>query len=349
MKFSYSKMKNYDEPYIIAELGANHNGDMELAKKMITAAKACGADCVKFQSWTKDSIFARQVYEENYFLNDDYRQRDDFSLEEIVDEFSISETELLQMKAFCEEVDIDFASTPFSEKEVDFLVNELKASFIKVASMDLTNIPFLEYIASKNLPVVLSTGMSYLSEVDEAIRALNNAGCEDIVLLHCVSLYPPEDEQVNLNNIDLLRDVYKYPTGFSDHTVGITAPIMAVAKGACLIEKHFTLDKTMFGWDHAISADEVELKAIVEGAKRGYKMLGSYDRIVSENANRKDAFRRSIVVTRNIKKGEKLRREDLEFKRPGTGIEPKDMPKIIGRVTARDMQFDEVLNYQDLV
>ena len=147
---------NYCEPYIIAELGSNHNGDMELAKKLILEAKKAGADCVKFQSWSKDTIFSKIKYKENYFLADDYRNRTDTNLEKIVEEYSISEEELLKMKKFCEEVGIDFASTPFSKREVDFLVDVLQAPFIKVASMDLNNYPFLEYIAKKNKPIIIT-------------------------------------------------------------------------------------------------------------------------------------------------------------------------------------------------
>src|SRR3972149_11019524 len=163
---------SFCEPYISAEIGSNHNGDMELAKRLIVAAKEAGADCVKFQSWSNETIFSRKVYEENYFLRDDYRNRSDYTLEEIVDEFAISEQELLEMKKFAGEVGIDCTSTPFSKKEVDFIVEVVKTPFIKVASMDLNNYPFLDYIARKSLPVVLSTGLSELYEIDKAIRTI---------------------------------------------------------------------------------------------------------------------------------------------------------------------------------
>ena len=200
------KVFKYCEPYIIAEIGANHNGDMELAKKLIDTAKQAGADCVKFQSWTKDSIFSRKTYDENRFLNDDYRQREDFNLESIVDEFSLSEKELLEIKSYCDEKSIDFASTPFSPREVDFLVDQLKAPFVKIASMDLNNYPFLEYIAKKGKPMVLSTGLSYLHEIDKAVQTIKNTGNNQLILLHCVSIYPPDDKDVNLmGRIDFQR------------------------------------------------------------------------------------------------------------------------------------------------
>jgi N-acetylneuraminate synthase len=169
---SKKEVFNFCKPYIIAELGANHNGDMELAKKLIVQAKEAGADCVKFQSWTKDSVFARKKYEDNYFIADDYRDRTDYTLEEIVDAYSISEDELLEMKKFADEIGIDCTSTPFSKKETDFLVDKLESPFIKVASMDLNNYPFLEYLAKKNKPIVISTGLSELYEIDKAVKTI---------------------------------------------------------------------------------------------------------------------------------------------------------------------------------
>lgn len=340
-------IKNYSEPYIIAEIGANHNGDIDLAKKMIDIAKEKGADAVKFQSWSKDSIFARQVYEENYFLADDYRNRTDYTLESIVEAYSLGKTEHRVLKDYCDQVGITFSSTPFCEDEVDFLVDELDVDFIKVASMDLNNYLFLEYIAKKNKPIVLSTGLSTLAEVDEAIRTILNTGNDKIIILHCISIYPPKDEEVNLNNIDMLRDLYGYPTGYSDHTIGIAAPILSVAKGACIIEKHFTLDKRMEGWDHKVSADPYELGVIVEESKKAVKMLGSYNREVNESKERMESFRRSVVTTRDIKSGEIIKREDLTFKRPGTGIEPKYLEFIVGKTAKRNIKHDELIRMED--
>ena len=233
---------NFCKPYVIAELGSNHNGDMEIAKKLIQEAKESGADCVKFQSWTKDTIFSKKKYQDNFFISDDYRNRTDFTLEEIVEAYSISEKELLEMKNFANKLEIDITSTPFSKREVDFLVNKLDSPFIKVASMDLNNYPFLEYIAKKNKPIVLSTGLSELYEIDKAVKTIEKAGNNKIVILHCVANYPPADNDVNLNNIKTLMSTYpEYPIGFSDHTLGIAIPLAAVTLGACLIEKHFII------------------------------------------------------------------------------------------------------------
>lgn len=341
---------DFTEPYIIAELGSNHNGDMELAKNLIRAAKEAGADCVKFQSWSKETIFSRKTYEDNYFIADDYRDRTDFTLESIVEAYSISEEELLQMKSFADSLGIDCTSTPFSKKEVDFLVDVMKAPFIKVASMDLNNYPFLDYIARKGKPIVISTGLSELFEIDRAIRTIENAGNNQIVILHCVSIYPPRDEQVNLNNIDTLRTLYpNYPIGFSDHTLGVSVPIASVVKGVCLLEKHFTLDKNMEGWDHKVSATPDEMALIVSETKRVAKALGTTRIQVQEKADRIQSFRRSIVSTRKIKAGEVIKKEDLDFKRPATGLPPEAFENTIGRTAKVDIEFDKPITSDQLI
>ncbi|MCI9341696.1 MAG: N-acetylneuraminate synthase [Lachnospiraceae bacterium] len=345
--FQYQDIKNYSRPYVIAEIGANHNGDMELAKKMIDKAKDCGADCVKFQSWSKNSIFSEKVYEDNYFLRDDYRNRTDYTLKSIVEKYSIGKEEHRLLKDYCDSIDIDFASTGFCREEIDFLVDELDVPFIKVASMDVNNIPFLKYIAGKKRPVVISTGLCELSDVIDAVKCLENNGCKEIVVLHCVSIYPPKDEEVNLNNIEMYKKLFDYPIGYSDHTLGTIAPIMSLAMGVCILEKHFTLDKDMAGWDHKISADPEELKAISTAAACGYKMLGSYNKIVSETEERRNAFQRSIVAARNIGKGEIICEEDLDYKRPGNGIAPKYYEFLIGKVAKRDIMYDEMIQLED--
>lgn len=345
MKFE--EVKEYSKPYIIAEIGANHNGDMDLAKKMIDSAIECGADCVKFQSWTKESVNSRKVYDDNYFLNDDYRNRTDYTLEQIVDKYHIGKEQHIELKKYCDEKGIEFASTPFSKAEVDLLVDVLDVPFIKVASMDVDNVPFLKYIAKKGKPVVMSTGLCPLSDVALAVETLKESGCKDIILLHCVSIYPPKDEQVNLNNIDMLRQSFGLMTGYSDHTIGCVAPIMSIAKGVCIIEKHFTLDKNMVGWDHKISANPAELKEICDAANVGYKMLGSYTKVVSENEERRNSFQRSIVAARPIAKGTVITEDDITYKRPGTGIPPKFYEFVVGRTAKRDIPYDVILTQED--
>lgn len=347
---SQKEIYNFSTPYIIAELGSNHNGDMELAKKMIIEAKEAGADCVKFQSWSKDSIFAKKKYDDNYFIADDYRDRTDYTLEEIVDAYSISEEELLEMKKFADEVGIDCTSTPFNKKEADFLVDKMNTPYIKVASMDLNNYPFLEYLAKKGKPIVISTGLSELYEIDKAIKTIENTGNKQIVILHCVSTYPPIDSDVNLNNIKTLMATYpEYPIGFSDHTLGTAIPLASVALGACLIEKHFTLDKNMEGWDHKVSATKDEMKEIVENSKRVSEALGSFRITATESDEKKREFRRSIVITREMKKGDILQLEDIDYKRPGGGFDPEMTEFLVGRTVSSDLPFDHILQKKDLI
>lgn len=344
------RVEDFGTPYVIAELGSNHNGDMALARALIVAARQAGADCVKFQSWSKDSIFSRKTYEDNYFIADDYRHRTDHTLESIVEAYSISEEELLQMKRVADEVGIDCTSTPFSPREVDFLVEEMRAPFIKIASMDLNNYPFLDYVARKGKPMVVSTGLSELYEIDRAIRTIERAGNRQIVILHCVSIYPPQDRQVNLNNIDTLRSLYPdYPIGFSDHTLGITIPIASVAKGVCLIEKHFTLDKQMPGWDHKVSANPEEMRLICSETKRVREALGSGRIAVQETEERIQSFRRSIVTTRTVRAGEVLTRADLDFKRPGVGIAPEYVDQVVGRTAKVNLEFDKPVHFEFLI
>lgn len=341
---------NFCKPYIIAELGSNHNGDMELAKKLIIQAKEAGADCVKFQSWSKDTIFTKKKYEDNYFIADDYRDRTDYTLEEIVETYSISEEELLEMKKFADELGIDCTSTPFSKKEADFLIDKLDSPFIKVASMDLNNYPFLEYLAKKNRPMVIATGLSELYEIDKAVKIIENAGNKNIIILHCVSTYPPVDSDVHLNNIKTLMTTYpEYPIGFSDHTLGIAIPLASVALGVCLIEKHFTLDKNMEGWDHKVSATKDEMEIIVEGSKRISEAMGSFRITATETEEKKQEFRRSIVLTRDMKKGEIISYEDIDYKRPGTGIKPEMTDFVIGRTVNKDLKYDHILTKEDII
>lgn len=342
--FSYEMLRTSDRPYVIAEIGSNHNGDINLAKKLINIAKDCGADCVKFQSWSKDTIFSRKVYDDNYFLRDDYRDRTDYTLESIVDKYSVGVAEHRELKAYCDEVGIDFASTGFSKSEIDLLADDLDVPFLKIASMDVTNHPLLAYAASKGKPIVISTGLSDAADICSAIDCLERNGCHEICILHCVSIYPPQDDQVNLNNIDTLRSLFpRYSIGYSDHTLGITAPIVSLAKNVAVIEKHFTIDHDLPGWDHKVSAEPDELRAICEAARNGRKMLGTTELVVSEDEERRNAFQRSIVAAHPIQRGDFISEDDIDYKRPGTGISPRDYQLVVGRRAACDIAYDEII------
>lgn len=334
MNFWETLCARTDQPYIIAEVAANHNGDMDLAKRLIEQAKEAGCDCVKFQSWTKQSLFTKQLY--------------DNALEKTLDQYSMTKDKLMEMKRYCDHVGIDFACTPFSKKEVDFLVR-LQVPFIKLSSTEVNNPGLLQHAANTGLPIVLSTGMSTLAEIDEAVRVLEQAGNRRIVILHCISVYPPQDEMVNLHNIELFKQAFPYPVGFSDHTIGTAIPLAAVAKGACVIEKHFTLDKQMPGWDHKVSANPVEMQQIVTDSRRIAKALGSYQRKLSEvEWKNRELFRRSIVAARDIPLGKVLEYDDLDVKRPGTGLDPIYIDLLVGKPVKRAIRYDELLQKDDV-
>lgn len=333
--------------YVIAEIGANHNGDMETARRLIDSAKACGADAVKFQSWDT-TLFSRQVYEENRFLEDDYRNRNDYSLKEIMEEFSLNFEQMTELKEYSLQSGIHYSTTPFSVRELEELIR-LGAPYIKIASMDLVNPEILEAAGGAKLPVLLSTGFGTLDEIEQAVRIIEDGGNRDIVILHCLGLYPPDDSEINLNNMSMLREAFGYPVGFSDHTLGAEVSIAAIAKGAVVLEKHFTLDKQMFGWDHAISADPPEMAQICSAAGRIHEALGSARRVVGKRElERRNSYRRSIVSARFIPKGEVLTREDIAFRRPGTGINPMQFRSILGMTAAVDIPDDTVIDPDQL-
>ena len=341
-------LEDIDAPYVIAEIGANHNGDTALAVELMQAAKEAGANCVKFQSWTKDTIFSKAKYTDNYFLMDDYRDRSDYTLEQIVEKFSVSQRELLELKSVADDLCIDFACTPFSYEEAQFLALNLDLPFMKIASMDVNNYPFLDFVARLGKPIILSTGLSSLAEIDRAVTVIEDAGNRALSILHCVAEYPPKDNDTNLMNIRTLQRCYPdYHVGFSDHSIGVCLPLASIAIGAKIIEKHFTLDKEMFGWDHKVSATPEELKQICVDGARIVNALGSERIMTPESAERKLEFRRSIVTSRPIKKGHVFTHEDLTFKRPGTGIKPEFVDFIVGRAALKDIGEDELLDLND--
>ncbi len=349
MKIGNREIGSGHAPFIIAEIGANHNGEMNLAKALIDKAVEAGADCVKFQSWSKQSIFSKIVYEQNYFLGDDYRNRTDFTLAQIVEKYALKPEQLVELKSYCDTKKVIFSSSPFSKPEVDLLADTLDVDFIKIASMDCTNFPFLEYVAKKKKPIILSTGFATMSELTKAVETIEAAGQREICILHCVSNYPPKDYNVNLNNIQTIQSLFPdHPVGFSDHSLGTCIPLAAIAKGAAVVEKHFTLDKNMFGWDHKISADFSELKTLVDDAKRVTAALGSHRRkLTSDDHERIPAFRRSIVTAKSVKKGEKITWEHLDFKRPGSGLAPEMAAWIVNSEAKRDIAADELLKRED--
>lgn len=347
IKLGTKEVYNFSQPYIIAEIGANHNGDMNLAKKMIDAASECGANAVKFQSWTPSSLIAKEEYNRNQKY-DDSPKKHFGSLKEMVEKYYLREEQHFELKAYCDYKSVDFCSTPFSLAEVD-LLEKCDVPFYKVASMDINNIQLLSKIAEKSKPIILSTGMATLAEIDNAVELLYKHTHNEIALLHCISIYPPAYEDIHLNNITMLQQTFGLPIGFSDHTIGYSIPLASIALGSCIIEKHFTIDKSLPGWDHEISADPFELRVICEESIKISKALGSFVRTVSNaEQEKKMKFRRSIVFTKNLLAGHVLTPIDLTSKRPGTGISPDLIVQLIGRKLTCGVDEDTLVKWEHI-
>jgi len=304
------EISNECVPYFIAEVNTSHFGDIEKAKKLIDAVKKAGADCVKFQSWSTDSLYSNDFYKENPMAK------------RFVKKFSLDENEQEILAEYCKSVNIDFASTPYSIKEANFLINKCKVPFIKVASMDINNYPYLRYLAKTESAIIISSGMANFDEITKAIKLLESEGAKNVILLHCISIYPAAPELINLNHIRFLKESFPNITiGYSDHTLGIEVGIASVAMGACVIEKHFTLDSSVIGMDNQMAMEEKELTQMVTSIKNTFKALGTQEKIVShEELDQSKKMRRSLVAAKEMKIGDILTEDCLEAKRPGTGI-----------------------------
>jgi N,N'-diacetyllegionaminate synthase len=332
-------------PYIVAEIGSNHNGDMTLCRGIIRAAKEAGADAAKFQSWSKTSLVGQAEFERNT----KYAKQDPsaLTLEQAVERYQLTPAQHREMADFCRDVGITFLSSCFSAEEVD-LLESLGVPAFKIASMDVNHWPLLEYVARTGKPIILSTGMATLGEIEAALGVIRRGGGGPVILLHCVSIYPCPAPDVNLRNIPTLRTAFNVPVGLSDHSLGNAIPLASVALGACLIEKHFTVDKRLEGWDHGISADPADLSELVRGAREVFEALGRPERIVGDaELEKRKVFRRRMVARRPLRKGERLTPEDIDFKRPGTGIGPDQATYVFGRTLIRDVEADGELEWSD--
>lgn len=333
-------------PYVIAEIGANHNGDMDLCRSLINAAVDAGADAAKFQSWSESSLVSKVEYEANTEYSD--KKKHFGSLRDMMRKYQLTVEQHEEAAAYCRQKGIDFCSTPFSVEEAE-LLDGLGVPFIKTASMDINNLSFLRHLARKGKPMVVSTGMASLGEIEAAVDAIRGEGNDELALLHCVSIYPPAMETVNLRNIPMLSDAFGVPVGFSDHTMGVHIPLAAIAMGACIIEKHFTIDKDMEGWDHAISADVDELRRIVHHGREVCAALGTARRVVSEaELAKRKKFRRSAVARHPLEAGHVLNEDDLDFKRPGIGISPDRLDDLVGWRLTRAVGQDELITHDAL-
>ncbi len=323
---------------IIAEAGVNHNGDLNMAKKMALAAKNAGADIVKYQTAVPQLVaskFAQKAVYQKEATKDNESQLD--MIRKLHFDFEAHK----ELKEYCESIGIVYLSSAFDLPSVDFL-HSLDLPYDKIPSGEITNLPYLEKIGKKNKPILLSTGMSTLPEIDDALTVLQDAGAEDITLLHCNTEYPTPFCDANLLAMLDLCEAFGFPVGYSDHTEGYVAAVAAVALGAVVIEKHFTLDKTLPGPDHKASLDEKQLAEMVAAVRNTEAALGERNKAVSQSEEKnKPIARKSIVAACDIKKGEVFCEENLTTKRPGDGISPMKWYDILGKKADRDYSEDE--------
>lgn len=327
---------------IIAEAGVNHNGSLKMAKQLVDVAKNAGADYVKFQTGVPEkviSVFAEQA--EYQKVNTGIRE----SQLDMVRKIMLSFADFVALKEYCDRIGIKFLSTPFDFDAIDFLAS-LQIDYMKIPSGEITNLPYLRKIARLKIPVILSTGMSDMKEIEMALDVLVKNGMqqENLALLHCNTEYPTPYEDVNLRAMLTLRDTFGVRIGYSDHTQGIEVPIAAVAMGAEIIEKHFTLDRALPGPDHKASLEPNELKAMVTSIRNIEQALGSGIKTVSVSERKNMAIaRKSIVAAKTIKAGEIYTEENLTVKRPGNGVSPMMWDSVLGQKAKRDFQEDELI------
>jgi N,N'-diacetyllegionaminate synthase len=326
--------------FVIAEVGVNHNGSVDIAKKMIDTAKACGVDAVKFQTFVSENLVSRFAEKAEYQKETTGKDESQLAM---IKKLELSYDDFRDLKSYAKSVGLEFMSTPFDHESIDFLA-ELGMDIFKIPSGEITNLPYLMKIAELKRRVVLSTGMSTLPEIKEAIDILKKYGAADITLLHCNTAYPTPYRDVNLNAMKTLRDSFGLPVGYSDHTKGIEVPIAAAALGAVVIEKHFTLDRNMEGPDHKASLEPDELKQMVTSIRNIEDALGSYEKRLTESeTGNRDIARKSIVAKCDIKAGAILSEDNITVKRPGNGISPMKWFEVLGKKAPRDFEYDELI------
>ena len=333
----------YGQPcFIIAEAGVNHNGDFILAKKLVDAAKETGVDCIKFQTYSTDKLVTRTSPKPEYQKRGAPVNESQYQM---LKKLELSHEDQAKLKKYAEAKKILFLSTPYDVDSINFLVG-LGVQALKISSADITNLPLLTHAAATRLPIILSTGMSTLGEVEEAVKTILDSGNNKLILLHCNFNYPADAGDVNLRAMTTLQQAFQLPVGYSDHTPGHEVCLAAVALGAVVIEKHFTLDRNLPGPDHKASIEPSEMKELVSKIRKVEKALGSPIKRPSgaEIANRAIS-RRSITAAIDIRAGETITLEMLCLKRPGTGLEPKYMANLVGRKARYRISKDEFLDW----
>lgn len=331
--------------FVIAEAGVNHNGRLDLALKLVDAAKKAGADAVKFQTFTAEAVATKYVPMVGYQKENVAQSQNQLTL---LKKLELPFEDFIKIKKYCDKKKIIFLSTPHTPDAVDFLDGLVPV--YKIGSSDLNNIPFLKKVAKKKKLIILSTSMSTMLEVKESVKAIKKQANNKIVILHCTNMYPCPFSQVNLRAMLTIKKELNLPVGYSDHTLGITVPIMATALGACVIEKHFTLSRKMSGPDHAASLEPLELKQMVKAIREAELALGTgVKKPTKTEKEYQKVDRKSIITKSTIKNGVKITEDMLCIKRPGSGIEPKFLNKVIGKKVKRNLKKDYLVKWSDLL
>jgi pseudaminic acid synthase len=337
------KISNFDltkdGTYIIAELSANHGGKIEIAKETIKAAKEIGANAVKLQTYTADTITLNSDNED--FIIKGGTLWDDKKLYDLYQEAYLPWEWHEELFEYARSVDIDIFSSPFDKSAVDFL-EQFDPIAYKIASFEITDYELIRYTASKMKPIIISTGIATIDEIQDAVEICRSVGNDDIVLLKCTSAYPAPLEDANLSMIPNLAQTFRVVSGFSDHTLGYTAPISAVSLGAKVIEKHFILDKSIGGADAEFSMDKEEFAKMIQEIRDTEKLLGKVDYSMTEKKKKSRQFSRSLYVSKDIKKGEKFSEENIRSVRPGYGMHPKYLKDILGTISDKDYKFGDI-------
>lgn len=339
LRQTMDREKNYfgqlSRNLIIAEIGVNHNGDMQLARRMIEEAKKAGADAVKFQTYSADKLVSPKTpkvpYQESTALKHE-------SHYEMIKRLELPYGEHAPLKLYCEQLGIRFLSTPYDIESANFLLN-LGVDFFKTASADIVDIPLHNYIASTKKPVLISVGMATLGEIEKVISVYHHFSSKHIALLHCVSNYPCSDASLNMRVMNTLQQTFQLPVGYSDHSVGSEAGVLSVSLGGRIIEKHFTLDKSLPGPDHQASSTPQEFSALVRAVRRAEEMLGSPVKYCQEEEKEMARIsRKSLHLATPIRAGQSLTLEHISMKRPGTGLPETMIDYLLGRVARRDLE-----------
>ena len=329
--------------YVIAEIGANHNRDMDVARELIDRAAEAGADAVKFQTYSGDRIYSRKTPRFQYLEG-----VSDKTPAELLEELSLPRDWQAPLAAYATQRGVDFFSSPFDHEAVAELA-EIGVPVLKIASFEIVDLPLIRRAAQTGRPLLISTGMANMGEIEEAVRAAEEAGATGVGLMQCTSVYPAPAERANLRAMETLRKAFGVPTGLSDHTTGIAVPIAAAALGAAFIEKHVTLDRAMPGPDHSFALEPADLRAMVAGVREAQAALGDGRKTgpgPEESVEMYRLGRRSLILTRDLPAGTVLERDMITVKRPGYGIAPRELDRVIGRTLRVDAEADDIVTWE---